>query len=232
MRCTHLIPSLLLIVGTLGAADTRSLTVADFPDLPVTTGYLANTLMRGGGVRWDLFNPKSTYLQLYTEDMVASPDGMLFCTTTWEEGHRAAGIYREGDALPDSPPFATSSGRSVAASEKWLVYGHLGQLRQFERHPVKGYVLSTGGSVRIHPEKGAAWISGVVIEGDRAFAVAGGKLYTIDLARRAVVGEPVTFPDLNRLRLDKRGNLWGVREATQAGYRSLAITVSGKAEAG
>jgi hypothetical protein len=232
MRCTNLIPSMLLLAGVLVGAETRPLTVADFPDLPVTTGYLANSLMRGGGVRWDLFNPKSTYLQLYTEDMVASPDGTLFCTTTWEEGHLAAGMYRDGDALPDSPPFATTSGRSVAASDTWLVYGHLGELRQFQRHPVKGYEAATGGSVRIHPEKDAPWISGVVIEGDTALAVAGGKLYTIDLAKRVVVGEPVPFPDVSRLRMDRRGNLWGLIEATPPGYRSLALTVSGNGEAG
>ena len=110
------------------ASIPRSLTLAQFPDLPVTTGYLGNSLMRGGGIGYELFNPKATYLQLYTEDMVASSDGMLFCTTTWEEGHAAAGIYRNGDALPDAPPFATTSGHAVAVNDKWLVYPRDGEL--------------------------------------------------------------------------------------------------------
>jgi hypothetical protein len=51
---------------------------------------------------------------LYTSDLAVTADGMVYCTTTWEEGHRAAGIYRDGDALTDVPTFGTTAGACVA----------------------------------------------------------------------------------------------------------------------
>ena len=67
------------------------------PRLAVTTGWLGNTLLRGGQADWS--DKSQTYLQLYTSDMAVSEVGTVFCTTTWEEGGRSAGIYREGDEI-------------------------------------------------------------------------------------------------------------------------------------
>ena len=61
------------------------------PWLPVTTGWLGNTLLRGGQADWS--DKSQTYLQLYASDMAVSEDGSVFCTTTWEEGHRATAMH-------------------------------------------------------------------------------------------------------------------------------------------
>ncbi len=50
--------------------------------------------------------------------MAVSDDGRVFCTTTWEEGGRAPGIYHEGDALAHIPSLGISSGESVAVSRR------------------------------------------------------------------------------------------------------------------
>ena len=233
MRTYRLYPSILISIltfGALNAVEPAPLTVAQFPDLPVTTGYLGNSLMRGGGVGVELFNPKATYLQLYTEDMVASSDGMLFCTTTWEEGHFAAGIYRNGDALPDPPPFATTSGHAVAVNDKWLVYGRDGELALFTRKPGITYELASGRRIRYQEGKDVPWATGVALDGDIAYVSADGKLYTLDLNANKMVGEPVAMPALERLRRDRRGNLWGVVQAKGMEYVSLPISVSGDGE--
>jgi hypothetical protein len=232
MRCIRLIPSLALLVSALGAADPVPMTLAQFPDLPVTTGYLGNSVMRGGGIGYELFNPKSTYLQLYTEDMVASSDGTLFCTTTWEEGHSAAGMYRNGDALPDQPPFATSSGRAVAVNDRWLVYARKGELALFTREHGVAYQLASGRRIRYDADKDAPWGSGVVLTGDIAHVSSGGKLYAIDLVENKVIGDPVAIPPLERMRRDKRGVFWGVVSSKPEEFTTLPVTVSGDGEEG
>ena len=86
--------------------------VDTIPQLPVTTGWLGNTLLRGGQADWQ--DASQTYLQLYTSDMAVTSDGRIYCTTTWEEGGRAAGVYKDGDALAEIPSFGVDSGSSKA----------------------------------------------------------------------------------------------------------------------
>ena len=105
---------------------------SDIPRLPVTTGWLGNTLLRGGQADWS--DKSQTYLQLYTSDLAVSGDGTVFCTTTWEEGGRSSGIYHEGDALAHIPSFGISSGESVAVSPRWLAYGQQGRIAVFARN--------------------------------------------------------------------------------------------------
>ena len=69
------------------AQENASPPPSDIPRLPVTTGWLGNTLLRGGQADWS--DKSQTYLQLYTSDMAVSDDGRVFCTTTWEEIGRA-----------------------------------------------------------------------------------------------------------------------------------------------
>jgi len=102
------------------AQETASSPPSDIPRLPVTTGWLGNTLLRGGQADWS--DKSQTYLQLYTSDMAVSEDGRVFCTTTWEEGGRAPGIYHEGDALTLIPSLGISSGESLAVTAHWLAY--------------------------------------------------------------------------------------------------------------
>ena len=54
-------------------------------------------------------------------------------TTTWEEGARAAGIYKDGDALEDIPGFGVDAGFSVAMTDNLLAYGRKGRIGVFTR---------------------------------------------------------------------------------------------------
>ena len=226
-----LIPCLLTVACVATAAEPKNLTPADFPDLPVTTGYLANTLMRGGGVDQQLFDPASTYLQLYTEDMVASREGNLYCTTTWEEGHRAAGVYRAGDALVDSPTFHTTSGKSVAVSERWLAYGQQGQVAVFPRTLPRIFDRYNGHIIRFHEGQDGPWATALALVDDTLLVVAGGRLYRIDLKANAVVPGSVPAPAFERMRLDSRGRLWGVVPAQSAGFTPVAVKATGDSTA-
>jgi len=91
------------------AQETAS-SPSDIPLLPVTTGWLGNTLLRGGQADWS--DKSQTFLQLYTSDMAVSEDGSVFCTTTWGEGGRSSGIYHEGNALAHIPSLGISLGES------------------------------------------------------------------------------------------------------------------------
>ena len=99
------------------------------PRLSVTTGWLGNSLLRGGQADWK--DKSQTYLQLYTSDLAVTGDGRTYCTTTGEEGARAAGIYQDGDALEDIPSFGVDSGSSVAVTDKLLAYGRKGRIGVF-----------------------------------------------------------------------------------------------------
>jgi hypothetical protein len=63
--------------------------VAAIRPLPVTTGAIGNTLVRGN----TFADPTQTFMQLYTGDMAVGQEGHVFLTTAWEEGLRAAGVY-------------------------------------------------------------------------------------------------------------------------------------------
>ena len=114
----------------LCAAETVSSSAPDaIPKLPVTTGWLGNSLLRGGQADWK--DKSQTFLQLYTSDLAVTGDGRTYCTTTGEEGARAAGIYQDGDALEDIPSFGVDSGSSVAVTDKLLAYGRKGRIGVF-----------------------------------------------------------------------------------------------------
>ena len=81
----------------------------------------------------DWSDKSQTYLQLYASDMVVTGDGRIYCTTTWEEGARAAGIYKDGDALEDIPGLGVDSGSSVAVTDMLLGYGRKGRIGVFTR---------------------------------------------------------------------------------------------------
>ena len=115
---TYLLP----LAASLCAAEPVLPPAPDaIPKLPVTTGWLGNSLLRGGQADWK--DKSQTFLQLYTGDMAVTGDGRIYCTTTWEEGGRAAGIYKDGDPLEDIPGFGVDSGSSVAMTDKLMAYG-------------------------------------------------------------------------------------------------------------
>jgi hypothetical protein len=199
--------------------------VADeYPVLTVTTGGLGNTLLRGGGHRWD--DRTQVYLQLYTSDLAVTADGMVYCATTWEEGHRAAGIYRNGDALTDVPTFGTTAGACVAVNDRWVVYGQNGKLAVSSRRPGQTWEVSSSHHQDI---AGAAQVTGVALAGDQVFCVdALGAVRSWDLNKR-IVDPTVRFrvPGASQLRCDKRGNLWFLVPSAWAGHRPLEVSVRG-----
>ena len=157
---------MLFVSGQLSRVCTQETApapqVSDIPRLPVTTGWMGNTLLRGGQADW---NDKSqTYLQLYTSDMAVSDDGRVFCTTTWEEGGRSAGIYREGDALALIPAFGISSGESVAVTPHSLAYGQEGKISVFSRNAAGEHDIGSGRHLHFAEGKDAPQVTGLAID--------------------------------------------------------------------
>ena len=198
--------------------------------LPVTTGWLGNTLIRGGQDDW-WGDKNQTYLQLYTDDIAVSYDGMVFCTTTLEEGHRAAGIHFNGDALPDFPSLGVDSGSAVAVSDRWLIYGQKGKLAIFNREPGKTHEVASGRHWTYAEEKDAPKTTGLAIDEprDRVYiADSSGVIRTWQLS----TGKPIdakgfAAPRVGKLRLDKEGNLWSIQEATLPTYKAITAPAFG-----
>ena len=137
------------------------------PLLPVVTGGVANSLIRSYDPddRESLLN--RTYVQNYTSMLAVAPDGFIYTNTSWEEGHRPAGTYRNGDCLPDHAGFGTGSGWTVAVGERLVIYGHWGKVVIIERKP--GQALDgEGGKTRreivVSPEAKPLQITGLALD--------------------------------------------------------------------
>lgn len=172
----------------LGAAH------AEIRQLPVRTDWVGNTLLRGEP--WK--DPAQTYLQLYTSDLAVSSDGFVYLTTTWEEGSRAAGIYRNGDALPEVAPLGLNSGEAVAVTDSNVVYGRKGELLVFTRAPGRG--IDPHSKV-VHAVT-TTNITGVAMRGEQIFYSAGNLVCSLD-------GQFEKFVErAGKLRIETNGNLW------------------------
>jgi len=190
-------------------------TPAAIPRLPVTTGWLGGTLHRGGGLEWG--DRSQTWLENYTNDLAVSPDGFAYMTTPWEEGLRPAGIYKDGDALPEIPWFAPDSGLAVAVTDKHVVYGRHQQLVVFTRQPGQGVNVMSRREFSPQPVPGE--ITGVAVDETR------GRIYFCDRATvRAVTlvdGKPVDYrielERVEKLALDATGNLWVLQPERKLG---------------
>lgn len=225
----------LVVMTASASAATDS---SDIPRLPVTTGWLGNTLLRGGQA--DIWSDKSqTYLQLYTSDMAVSEDGRAFCTTTWEEGHRAAGIYRDGDALEHFPSLdTTSSGEAVAVSRGWLAYGQEGKIAVFSRNAAGEHEVASGRHINFATGKDAPQVTGLAID------EAKDRIYAADQSGQVRVfvmstGKPVEGAGFRavrpgQMRLDAEGNLWLIEKPLEAEFEVIAAVPFGSepAEAG
>ena len=73
--------------------------IARLPRLAVTTAGIANSIIRTRDPQDRESQVNRTYVQNYTSSLAVSADGFLYTDTTWEEGHRPAGTYHEGDAI-------------------------------------------------------------------------------------------------------------------------------------
>ena len=196
------------------------------PRLPAVTGGIGNTLLRGGPFSGD---PSQTYLELYTSDLAASPDGFVYLTTVWEEGCMPAGIYRDGDALPEHANFkGPSSGEAVAVSDRHVVYAKDGGLDIFERTPGRGIAPDASRRVALGDPRPA--VKGLALDEarDRVYWADGVQVR----AARLSAGQPdpgfaITLARAAKLSVDSQGNLWVMQSSVKAGRAELPATAFG-----
>jgi sugar lactone lactonase YvrE len=212
---------LLALLAPAWADIAPPVDVAAIPRLPVTTGWMAGTLNRGGGADWS--DPSQTWVSNYTNDLAVSADGFAYFTTVWEEGNHPAAIYRNGDALPEVPGFGTDSGRAVAVTDAHVVYGRHQKLILFTRTP--GMPLDRASRREFAPQPAPGEITGVAIDEAR------GRLYFCDgtavravrLADGAPVdGFPLPLPRAAKLALDPGGHLWVLQAEAVPGRVKVA----------
>lgn len=194
--------------------------VAAIPFLPcVTTGF-GNSLIRGNS-----FEDKSqTWMQLYSADMAVSAEGYVFLTTTWEEGLRAAGIYKDGDALPEMTGLGVNSGDAVAVSAKWAAYARKTKSKEGERIDLT--LFPRGTSTAIEPTKRRSIqlpqqtlaITGLAIDDARELVYladdAGVKV--VSLKNFKLTDVRIPLERAGKLELDAAGHLWVIQRATSA----------------
>ena len=225
-----------LVVAQVSAAELTPL--PDVPLLPVVTGGIANSLIRGydPGDRDSLLN--RTFVQNYTSMIAVSSDGFLYTNTSWEEGHRPAGTYRNGDCLPDHPGFGTGSGWTVAVGERVVIYCHWGKVVIIERKP--GQALDgEGGKNRreivVSPEDKPPQITGLALDEARGriWVATGdnGRVRCFTLEGAPVEITPINVPRAGGLALDYKGALWVLQTALPVGEKAIIGTVFADAAA-
>lgn len=214
-----------IATGTAPAGDGRVMLaapeVAAIRRLPVTTGAIGNSLVRGNTFR----DPTQTFMQLYTGDLAVGGEGRVFLTTAWEEGLRAAGVYQDGDALPDVTRMGVNSGDTVAVSERHVAYARLLNTREGRKNTIVLFRRLPGGgidgsrNVTVYLEQRPHTIVGLAIDESRDriyFADADG-IHAIGLAKhRPVAGFDVPLPRAGRLCLDDAGNLYVAQRSQPA----------------
>ena len=222
-----------LNTGAVHAADPTAPPTPDaIPRLPVTTGGIANSVIRGYDPddRESLLN--RTYVQNYTSMLAVSVDGFIYTNTSWEEGHRPAGTYRDGDCLPDHAGFGTGSGWTVAVGERLVIYGHWGKVIIIERKP--GQALDgEGGKTRreivVSPEDKPPQITGLALDeaNGRIWVATGddGRVRCFALDGTPVEIRPINVPRAGGLALDHTGALWVIQKALEIGEQPITGSV-------
>lgn len=222
---------LTLLAFTANAQVIPAPDIASIPRLPCLTTGFGNTLVRGNN-----FQDKSqTWMQLYTADMAVSAEGFVFLTTKWEEGLRAAGIYKDGDALPEMTGLGVNSGEAVAVSEHFAAYARLLSRKE---GPVQTLVLFERTSARKALE-GAAQRTAYLTEQKQSIAglaidEARDRVYFSDedgvkaLSLRSL--KPLEFriplERAGKLAVDEDGALWIIQRGTSPyGYTRLQARV-------
>ena len=200
--------------------------------LPVTTGGIANSLIRTyhpdeWGSRQNM-----TYVQNYTSSLAVSRDGTLYTNTTWEEGHRAAGTYRAGDCLPDHADFGTGSGDTVAVGERLVAYGHWGKVILIERSPgqaLDGHGGRTQREIVVSPGDKPPQISGLALDETRGriwvATATNGQVRCFALDGAPIAIQPIMVPRVAGLAVDHTGSLWAVQSALARGQAEITGNV-------
>ena len=190
--------------------------IAKLPRLAVTTAGIANSIIRTRDPQDRESRVNRTYVQNYTSSLAVSADGFLYTDTTWEEGHRPAGTYHEGDALPDHPEFGAGTGDAVAVSDRLVAYGQTGSIVLFSREPGQAFDGKGGAASRreitITPSIGKARISALAIDekgGRLWFATAeDGAVRCVGLDGKVVATLGAAVPNAGALALDHTGAVW------------------------
>ena len=226
-------PALLALLTTTAGWSADEVTIPrptpEAKMLAVTTGGIANSLIRP-------YNPSDwesqlskTYVQNYTSMLAVSKEGILYTNTTWEEGHRSAGTYQNGDCLPDHPAFGTGSGDTVAVGDKLVIYGQWGKVIIFDREAGQALDGKSGEKRReivVSPEDKPQQISGLALDEARGriwVATAGnGLIRCFDLTGKPIAIAPITVPRASGLSLDHTGALWVVQPATVATQKIIS----------
>ena len=200
--------------------------VAAIRRLPVTTGAIGNTLVRGH----TFADPTQTFMQLYTSDMAVSPDGHVFLTTPWEEGLRAAGLYKDGDALPEVTRLGVNSGETVACGRGYVAYarwlsgkeGRKNMLVVFRRQSDGG--IQAGSGVTTELQGRPHTVVGLAIDevNERIYFSDDDGVHAMSLkTRRPVPDFDVPLPRAGRLCLDDDGRLFVAQRAFPPGKTPL-----------
>jgi len=187
--------------------------------LPVTTSAIGNTLVHGN--KW-FGDPTQRFFQIYFQDMAASSDGYVYQTTVWEEGHRSAGIYKNGDAVEDAciyPGFGAKGPTALAVTDKAALYWWNNKIVRFKRAP--GQALDGKGGK--NKEEFPAPVPSKTGVSSLAADEARDRLYLSDPdANRIriyklsdlspVNAEGFEAPRPGKIALDRDGNLWVIRQ--------------------
>lgn len=211
--------SLFLLFATTAAAQVMPAPdVAAITRLPcVTTGF-GNTLIRGNS-----FQDKSqTWMQLYTADMAVSAEGFVFLTTKWEEGLRAAGIYKDGDALPEMTGLGVNSGEAVAVSEHFAAYARLLNRKEGPVHTLVLYERSAGKALDgakqrtayLTEQKGS--ITGLAIDEarDRVYFADDEGVKALSLTTMKPLDFRIALERSGKMLVDDGGALWVIQRGT------------------
>lgn len=210
----------LLLATTAAAQISPAPDTASIPRLPcVTTGF-GNTLIRGNA-----FQDKSqTWMQLYTADMAVSAEGFVFLSTKWEEGLRAAGIYKDGDALPEMTGLGVNSGEAVAVSEHFAAYardvkdknGPVMTLVVFDR-PAGTAVDGAKKRTTYLPEQKDS-ITGLAIDEarDRVYFADDDGVRALSLRTLKPIDFRIALGRAGKMLVDENGSLWVIQLATSA----------------
>lgn len=188
------------------------------------TSWIGNSFP--GGNKW---------VQNYIEGMYVAPNGTIFTNSTWDEGGREAGIYRNGDVVgkaQDLHGWNRLGGKAVTANDKYLYVamfqGHVD--RKDQDYPPEGtdwncvrrYDLS--GKPVPFPE-GRGWDKSMLIVSEKnpvtGLATFGKELYVSEeAANRIRVYDTETMKELRsfnisrpgKITTDRQGNLWVIQE--------------------
>jgi hypothetical protein len=184
------------------------------------TSWIGNSF--GGGDKW---------VQNYIEAMYVSPDGTIYTNSTWDEGGREAGIYKNGDIVTkadDLHGWNRLGGKAVAADSKYLYVamfqGAVDRKDQDyprgkdEWHCIRRYDLS--GKPAPFPG-GRGWDKSMLIVSEKnpvlGLATWGKELYVSEGAANQVhVYNSETMKKLRsfsvsspgQITVDRQGNLW------------------------